>query len=306
MGLDSPTPGTPPTAGSVPFPSQKGAVKPLTLQEIWRQTLQNPGPEEDSFSLACLFQKAFGVERARLPLCGEREPSPAQEEQFAQLRARLQAGEPLQYLVEEWEFFGLPFQVGPGVLIPRPDTETLVECALSLLEGTAAPRIADLCAGSGAVAVAIGHTLPDAQITALELSPQAFSYLEKNIARNRASNVHPLLADVLAPPKGLPPLDLVVSNPPYIRRADLPGLERQVQWEPEMALDGGEDGLGFYRALPGLWRPLLKPGGWIAFEVGYDQAEPVADLLGAAGYRQVGHFNDPTGISRVVAAQKPL
>ncbi|HIX64681.1 MAG TPA: peptide chain release factor N(5)-glutamine methyltransferase [Candidatus Anaerotruncus excrementipullorum] len=274
----------------------------MTLQEIWREALAQPGPEEDPFALACLFQKAFGVERARLPLCGGQVPSPAQTEAFSRLRARLAMGEPLQYLVEEWEFYGLPFRVGPGVLIPRPDTETLVECALSLLAGTAAPRVADLCAGSGAIAVAVGHSRPDAQVWALELSEQAFPYLEENIARNGVNNVRAVAADVLRPPE-LEPLDLVVSNPPYIRRGELEGLERQVQWEPRMALDGGTDGLDFYRALPGIWRPRLKPGGWMAFEVGYDQAQAVGALLEAAGFAQIQLFADPTGILRVVAGR---
>ena len=276
----------------------------MTLQEIWRQALSHPGPEEDPFSLACLFQKAFGVERAKLPLCGEQVPSPAQVEAFSRLRARLARGEPLQYLVETWEFFGLPFRVGPGVLIPRPDTETLVEYALSLLKGVQAPRVADLCAGSGAIGVAIGHSRPDARVHALELSPQAFRYLTENIACNGVENVQAVQADVFSPPAGLPLFDLVASNPPYIRRGELASLQRQVQWEPKMALDGGEDGLDFYRALPEIWGPRLKIGGWLALEVGYDQAQAVAGLLEAAGFGQVCCLPDPTGILRVVAAQR--
>ena len=194
--------------------------------------------------------------------------------------------------------------MGPGVLIPRPDTETLVEVSLSLLEGVPSPAVADLCAGSGAVAVAFAHCRPDAAVWALERSELALPYLRENIARNGVA-VAALPADVLVPPP-LPPLDLAVSNPPYIRRGDLPGLSPQVRREPEMALDGGEDGLDFYRALPPLWLPRLRPGGALAFEVGYDQAEEVAALLEAAGFVDVRAVRDLAGILRVVHGRRPL
>ncbi len=274
-----------------------------TAYQTILQNAQEPG--SCAFDLSCLLELVFGFDRFHLPSCGSREASPAQAEQFQALCARYLSGEPLQYLLGEWEFFGLPFAVGEGVLIPRPDTETLVETGLSLLRGTVSPAIADLCAGSGCVGIALASQRPDATVYALERSEQAFGYLQTNIGKNHAQGVRALLGDALSPPV-LPPLDCVVSNPPYIPRCEMETLQPQVKHEPRMALFGGEDGYDFYRALPALYLPRLKPGGAIAFEVGYNQAEQVSNLLAAAGYIGVGVEHDLGGIARVVYGRKPL
>lgn len=274
----------------------------MTFAEVWRKGLALAGPGDDrAFEVSCLFEGAFGASRYSTgPDSGETDAA-ALESFLAHCR-RLAAGEPLQYLLGEWEFYGLPFYVGEGVLIPQPDTETLVETALGLLDGLPSPVIADLCSGSGCVAVAVAHMRPDARVYALELSEEAFPYLERNIARNGA-NVEALHCDALNPPE-LPPLDGVASNPPYISRVEMAGLPPQVRREPEMALYGGEDGLDFYRALPGIYYPLLKNGGFLALEVGYTQAEAVAALLTGAGYRGVETRRDLAGVARVIAARK--
>lgn len=275
-------------------------------QTAYQTVLQNAQePDSCAFDLSCLLEQVFGFDRFHLPSRGNQEASPTQAEQFQTLCARYLTGEPLQYLLGEWEFFGLPFSVGEGVLIPRPDTETLVETGLSLLRGTLSPVIADLCAGSGCVGIALASQRPDATVYALERSEQAFGYLQTNIEKNRAQGVRPLLCDVLSPP-ALPLLDFVVSNPPYIPRHEMETLQPQVKHEPWMALFGGEDGYDFYRALPALYLPHLKPGGAIAFEVGYNQAEQVSGLLAAAGYTGVGVEHDLSGIARVVYGRKPL
>ncbi len=275
-------------------------------QTAYQAVLQNAQePGSCAFDLSCLLEQVFGFDRFHLPSYGGQEASPAQEERFQTLCARYLAGEPLQYLLGEWEFFGLPFAVGEGVLIPRPDTETLVETGLSLLHGIPGPTVADLCAGSGCVGIALASQRPDAAVYALERSEQAFGYLQTNIEKNHAQGVQALLCDVLSPP-ALPPLDLVVSNPPYIPRCEMETLQPQVRHEPWMALFGGEDGYDFYRLLPALYLPRLKPGGAIAFEVGYNQAEQVSGLLTAAGYTGVGTGHDLAGIARVVYGRKPL
>ena len=156
-------------------------------------------------------------------------------------------GEPLQYILGEWEFFSLPFKVGPGVLIPRPDTECLVEQALGYIKDNPAQRIIDLCSGSGAVAVAIAYNAPLCRVTALEKEPEAFGYLERNIRRNQTDNVDAVCADLFDGPCALGLFDLIVSNPPYIRSEEIGLLEPQVRREPRAALDGGEDGLTFYQ-----------------------------------------------------------
>lgn len=280
-----------------------------TLRQAYEAAYGRPhskkAQEEDSraFDLSCLFQRAFGISRYQLPLVGEQLADLEKLSLFQNLCARYEAGEPLQYILGEWEFFGLPFYVGPGVLIPRPDTEILVEKALELLAGTQTPRIADLCAGTGCVGISLAAHRPQAQVYALELSPLAFSYLERNIQRNQVS-VTPLLGDALIPLE-LPPLDLVVSNPPYISKEEMEQLDPLVKQEPELALYGGEDGYRFYQRLPSLYFPLLKPGGAMAFEVGYRQANHVKAFMEAAGFQRVGIQKDLAGIDRVVFGSKP-
>lgn len=279
----------------------------MTYQEAFEQAIGSlplsvRGGDSCLFDLSLLFERAFGQSRYRLPLIGQEHADETACTAFFRLCTHYADGEPLQYLLGEWEFYGLPFEVGEGVLIPRPDTETLVETALELLRGVTSPVVADLCAGSGCVAAAIAHMRPDARVLALELSDAAFPYLARNLARN-GGRVEALHCNVLEPP-ALPLLDLVVSNPPYIPAAEMETLQLQVRHEPEMALYGGTDGYDFYRALPVLYRPLLRDGGSIAFEVGYNQAEQVSALLAEAGYQCPQIRNDLAGIARVVFAAK--
>ncbi len=279
----------------------------MTLQEVWQKAApRGPSdPLEDSCShdLALLFESVFSVPRSRLPLEGQTRADPMQIAQFESFVQRYHRGEPLQYILGEWEFFGLPFSVGKGVLIPRYDTETLVQAGAGLLKGVSRPVIADLCAGSGCVGVALASLCPDAQVFALELSPDAFPYLAHNV-QQMGGRVKPIRCDVLHPP-ALPPLDLVICNPPYIPQYEMETLDANVKQEPFMALCGGTDGYDFYRALPSLYLPLLKPGGAIAFEVGYDQAQQVTHLLESAGYREIAIYPDLAGISRAVSGKCP-
>jgi len=217
---------------------------------------------------------------------------------------RRAAGEPLQYILGKWEFWGLPFYVGPGVLIPRQETEVLVEAVLARFEKTSAPKMADLCSGSGCVAVSLAKELPNAAIWALEKSPEAVSYLERNIELNGAANVRAQEADVLAYDGVLSELDCVVSNPPYVKAGEIPTLQREIALEPHMAFDGGEDGLTFYRGITRLWRDRLRDGGVIAFETDDDEAAAVCGILESAGFAGVSVRKDYSGLSRVVTATK--
>lgn len=216
------------------------------------------------------------------------------DEAKAMVQRRL-AGEPLAYIFGKWEFYGLPFYVGKGVLIPRPDTELLVETALAEL-GDRPLAVADLCAGSGAVAVAVAkHS--QATVTAVELDGTALKYLQKNIEANGVS-VEVKQANVLTETFGT--FDLILSNPPYIRSDVIETLAPDVKCEPRLALDGGEDGLGFYRRLTTAWRDRLKRGGKLMVEIGYDQAEAVAALFREAGFTAVCTRTDYGGNQRVI------
>ena len=272
-----------------------------------RQQLRAGGLESPEFEAGCLAEQLFGTAWRLMPPQQLAQPlTPEEDAALHTLARRRLAGEPLQYLLGEWEFYGLPFAVGPGVLIPRQDTETLVECALQATEGILAPSILDLCAGSGCIGIALAHCLPHARITAVEQSADALRYLQENAALNRTP-LHIVKGDVLDPAlaESIRGVDVIVSNPPYLSAADLAALQKEVQAEPRAALDGGEDGLLFYRQMPALWLESLKPGGRLLFEIGMGQEEAVSGFLARAGYTNLEIFPDLAGISRVVSGRRP-
>ena len=272
-----------------------------------RQQLRAGGLESPEFEAGCLAEQLFGTAwRLMTPQQLAQPLTPEEDAALHTLARRRLAGEPLQYLLGEWEFYGLPFAVGPGVLIPRQDTETLVECALQAAEGMFAPSILDLCAGSGCIGIALAHCLPHARITAVEQSADALRYLQENAALNRTP-LHIVKGDVLDPAlaESIRGVDVIVSNPPYLSAADLAALQKEVQAEPRAALDGGEDGLLFYRQMPALWLESLKPGGRLLFEIGMGQEEAVSGFLARAGYTNLEIFPDLAGISRVVSGRRP-
>jgi release factor glutamine methyltransferase len=226
--------------------------------------------------------------------------SPALEEA---VRRRL-AREPLQYILGEWDFFGLPFTVSPHCLVPRPDTECLVEEAIRLIPKGG--RFIDLCTGSGCIAVATLANRPDLQAAALELYPETLALAVKNAADNGvAPRFTPVEADLLQGGaqalEGFAPVDAILSNPPYIPSSVIPTLAPEVRQEPAAALDGGEDGLVFYRAILRDYVRLLAPGGLILLEIGYDQGEALRGLC--AQYlpeAEVDVLRDLGGCDRVV------
>jgi release factor glutamine methyltransferase len=294
-----------PTSGNSLLPAAPGGKE--TLEQIYRRgralLAAAPGAGDNTpMEAAFLFQKVFGLSRGDLLARGGESPSPEKTAAFEELLRRRLAGEPLQYLLGEWEFFGLPFLVGPGVLIPRPETELLVETALDLIDGVPSPALLDLCSGSGCIPIALGSSRPDAQVWGVELSPQAFSYFEQNLSLNRTGNVTAVAGDIffLPPEVTRRKYRLITANPPYIPRDDLPRLQREVLAEPSMALDGGVDGLDFYRRLPSLCAPLLEPGGALLLEIGEDQGRAVSALLAEAGYQKVQVLQDLSGLDRVV------
>lgn len=207
---------------------------------------------------------------------------------------------PLQYILGKWSFYGREFTVGPGVLIPRADTETIIDKALELLGDKANPKILDLCAGSGAIGITLGLLKPNAEVALLEKYSEASRYAYKNIIDNGAENVLLFEGDVLEGAENDKKYDLIVSNPPYINSEDMKALQPEVQFEPWAALAGGEDGLDFYRAIVENYKNSLNDGGSIAFEVGIGQADDVISILESAGFSNVGKCKDLGEIDRVV------
>lgn len=214
-------------------------------------------------------------------------------------------GEPIQYIAGQCEFYGLPIKVSPGVLIPRPETEHLVDRALLLSARFQAPRIVDVGTGSGIIAVALAHKLPAANLTAIDLSSSAIAIAKENAERNGvAGRIRFHEGDLLAP-VAEERFEIVVSNPPYVPEADHASLAVEVRsYEPALALFAGDDGLEVYRRLIPAAFAALTPGGYVVLEIGYDQDEAIRALLAASGFGQIEFVSDLQGIPRVACAQK--
>jgi release factor glutamine methyltransferase len=223
---------------------------------------------------------------------------------YAELLERRRKGEPIQYITGETEFYGLPFLVTPDVLIPRPETEHLVEKVIELASDFAAPRIVDVGTGSGAIAVALAHKLPHASITATDISLRALALAEENAKSNGAS-IRFLVGDLLAPTEG-ERFEIIVSNPPYVAMSDRDSLDVEVRdYEPALALFAGEDGLEVYRRLIPAAFEALTPGGFLVLEIGYSQSPAITELLTCSGFQQIEFVPDLQGISRVACARRP-
>ena len=266
--------------------------------------LEENGIEAPDFEALQMLQ-SLGYSKIRI-LEGRGVLTQQQQEQLRQLASRRLEGEPLQYLLGEWEFYGLTLKVGPGVLIPRPDTETLVEAGLSYLKGRTGCRVLDLCAGTGCVGLAVERSAKDiSALYALEKEEAAFFYLKENLAAYE-SRIMPLHQDGLAPGPEADRLDLILCNPPYLTGEDMESLQTEVRYEPPSALDGGEDGLDFYRRLTAVWKDRLVSGGLLAYEIGMGQQEDVTQILRQEGLEQIHWKEDLSGIVRVVAGRKPM
>lgn len=228
-------------------------------------------------------------------------------DEFISLCKRRAEGEPLQYLIGEWEFYGYPFKVGKGVLIPRQDTETLIDVVLKKFGSKSELTVIDLCSGTGCIGVALEKNLKCDKVFCVEKSQEAFGYLEENIRLNN-STAKAVLADVLDENvmKEFPSADIIVSNPPYINGNDMKELQKEVRYEPEMALFGGDDGLDFYRSITRVWKDKLKQGGMLVFEVGISQEDDVMRILIQHGFENVRCRPDLCGVNRCVFGFKPF
>lgn len=226
------------------------------------------------------------------------------EDTVTEFVARRMRGEPVAYITGTWEFYGLPMITNPDVLIPRMDTEKLVDTVKELFTGRKMDaRILDLCCGSGCITCAIGHEMPATRLVAIDISANALDVCRRNIAATKLiSRVICMQADALAsPPLGIGDFDMIVSNPPYIPSEEIKTLDSSVKdFEPVWALDGGADGMKFYKAIIKYWKSLLRPGGYLLFEVGEGQAQSVSEMLQAAGFSYTDTRKDTLGIDRVV------
>lgn len=222
--------------------------------------------------------------------------------------AKRQKGYPLQYIIGSWEFYGYQFKVGDGVLIPRSDTEVLIDTVLKVIDTQKKVVIADLCSGSGCIGITLAKLLPNSQVHILEYSEKALKYIHENIELNEAKNITVHHMDVLDKSNvdkfGDNSIDILVSNPPYLDTTDMENLQTEVKHEPQMALFGGEDGMEFYEKIPYLWKDKIS--GSIFFEVGIGQSKAVGDILSTNGFTNIFMEKDLSLIDRVVWAQKQM
>jgi release factor glutamine methyltransferase len=280
-----------------------GRVVAWATDDFSRRGLDSP--RLDAELLLC---HVLGVDRLRLLLDAARTLSKSELVRFRELIVRRRRAEPIAYIVGVREFHGLPVRVDRHVLVPRPDTETLVEVALDRTRNEHLfGEALDLCTGSGCVAIAFARRRPTWRVTGVDISSEAVRVARSNVERLGAAwGTHIMEGDLDAPLPDSARFDLVTANPPYIPTGDLQSLPPDVRdHEPHIALDGGKDGLSLVRGVIDAARRRLRPGGIAALEVGYDHAERVAELFLAAGFVAVERRKDYGGIERVVSGQLP-
>lgn len=281
----------------------------MTYSQLYRTVrdrLSCAGIEAAAYEARCLLEELISIDRLRLISRGNDAVSDDEYNILISAAEKRADGYPLQYIIGKWSFMGREFLVGEGVLIPRDDTETAVMTCCEAVKELPSPRIIDLCSGSGIIAVTLSKLLKSADITALELSSTAFGYLERNTELNECKSITALKADIFKAYGDFEDgcFDAIISNPPYISRDVIPTLQKEVRHEPVSALDGGPDGLDFYRCIAKDWMPKLKPGGSVTLEIGEEQAQAVMELLSENGIGRIRVVKDIQGLDRVIFGTK--
>ncbi|MBN2575461.1 MAG: peptide chain release factor N(5)-glutamine methyltransferase [Deltaproteobacteria bacterium] len=277
-----------------------------TVLEVLRWTtgrFERQGIASARLDAELLATRAFHRTRVELYMHFDQPLGEPELADYRGLVERRLAGEPVAYILGRKEFWSLDFEVGPAVLVPRPETETLVEQALaslrSLPPASRPRRLADVGTGAGAVALALKHECPAAEIVAVDVSADALAVARGNALR-LGLDVAFRRGDLVEPLAGLAPFDLVVSNPPYVPGPDIDELAPEVRREPRLALDGGQDGLDLVRRLAADALAVLVPGGILLMEIGAGQAGQAMEILRRSGYARVGSRRDLAGVERVV------
>ncbi|MBO5333408.1 MAG: peptide chain release factor N(5)-glutamine methyltransferase [Clostridia bacterium] len=252
-----------------------------------------------NFETQCIFEDVLNIKKEKL-YCNDMLASENEIQIIDNIIKRRKAGEPLQYILGNWDFYDLTFSVGKGVLIPRPETELLVDFALTNLKGVVNPVVYDLCAGTGCIGLTIAKHLPNAKVFLLEKEQEAFDYLNKNAQNCKLDNVKLLNDDLFTIDLDeLPMADIIISNPPYIPSSEICDLQKEVLYEPISALDGGTDGLDFYRCLASKWVSNVKENGLMAFECGDGQTQDIINIFDGL-YKDKNIIFDFNNIDRIV------
>ena len=274
----------------------------MTLSEAYNYGvyfLSANGVDEADFKSLCLCCHCAGIKNNEYEI--HKNEDLIIMKKFADMLWQIKSGEPLQYVIGRWDFYESEFHVGRGVLIPRPETEELTELVIDNAKRLCSPVVFDLCSGSGCIGISIAKALPSSTVYCVEKSEKALQYLLKNA--ESISNVKVVNSDINYP-SDIKNADIIVSNPPYIKSSDLSVLQSEVQFEPSMALDGGADGLDFYRIIAEKWNSNLKENGMLFLEIGEDQGEAVYEILEKQGFKEIEVIKDMYGNNRMVKSVK--
>jgi len=275
------------------------------LLKYGKNELNRSGCDNTAFDAQCLLENVTGFNRTQLFLNADIELGAEKEQQYKNLVDRRCNREPLQYIIGKWEFMGFDFYVGPGCLIPRPETEGLVYAAVSYIKDKREPVVFDLCAGTGCIGISIANICGNSKVYLIEKSEEALYYLKRNIKQSGLPNTTAVQGNIFDGflSFNLPAPDVIVSNPPYIPTKELDSLQAEVMFEPAEALDGGEDGLVFYREINRVWFPYLNNGGILAVEVGDNQAKRISTLF-STPYKEKKYLLDANKIKRIIIVNK--
>ncbi len=283
----------------------------MTYNTLYRNTimlLKKAGNEAPAFDTMCLFEDILGMNRHSLIINGNVEVSESNRKKIEASAQKRAEGYPLQYILGKWSFMDFDFFVGEGVLIPREDTSVVVKLCIDEIKTLKkeAPKILDLCAGSGAISVVLSKLIPQSTVTAVELYEKAAYYLRKNISLNQCKNISSVIADVFRDISLFEnqQFDVIISNPPYIISSEISQLQKEVRFEPETALSGGIDGFDFYREIIGSWSRLLKKNGLMVFELGENQFDTVKNMLLENGFSDINYALDIQKIKRGISGIK--
>lgn len=279
----------------------------MTIFEAYNSTkkkLEVAGIEDYIFEAREIIKHITGLSSSQILSFYNRPLSEFQQNNLTAILHQREVRYPLQYIFTKWAFYGRSFFVGPGVLIPRADTETLIDVAKKFLKDKKEPEILDLCTGTGCIGITLAKEFPASKTVLVEKFDEAIGYASKNIVLNKAENVTLLKADVLKGECNGESYDIIVSNPPYIPESEIPLMSPETKFEPQNALLAKDGGLEFYRAIAENYTKYIKKGGMLCFEVGFSSAEAVAEILKQNGYVDIKFEKDLNEINRVVSGIK--
>ncbi len=279
----------------------------MTLDELYKSSVKKlDGIENGSTDVRIIIKKFMSFNETDFLMNKNTELTDTQIETVTSMVEKRLSGIPVQYIIGEWDFYGSTFKVNENVLIPRPETEILCEYVIDYLKDKKTPVVADLCAGSGCIGITMKKHIEDARVILVEKSPSAAEVCRNNISSILGKNSALLInGDIFIPEnlRTLPLFDVIISNPPYIKSSEIPFLQSEVLTEPKMALDGGEDGLDFYRLLAEKWTDYLTEDGIFAFECGEEQAEEIKIILEKKNF-DVHFVKDYNNIDRFVIGKR--